>query len=394
MKLRFNLKDCFLYFIIIPFFYPKGFSEFFPLYKNFFTIWLCVSIVLIYFIYLIELIKCKKRVYNLTFLFSIYLYFFVLILITLFCRNTFSDTLQKVFAAPALCCLCSKYFTYQPYRLIRITNNVLSFLFILNLTVFSPLIWPNYFAPITNHLTFLGHVQTGAQLGLLLILLSYIEYEYFNKSKFRMNKQIFLSLSTMCFSFTSVSYMSIFLIILFFVICKMQHYDILNFNVKIYITLYLILNFILLYYIKNTATSYEIFGFSLNGRDFIWKETMNTISKSLIYGYGSHGALIKVFWSAWTGDGLGMNYTHNQILQVFLDGGIILFLPYIFLLYSSFKDVNKIYNKKNRYWFLCFILISLIIMTFESTMEYFYIFYLFCIYAYITYIEELRDIGI
>lgn len=393
-KLKINLKDCLIYFLIIPFVYPKGFSEYFHIYKTFFTIWLYISIIIICFICVVDCIKFKKKIYNFKFIGSFILYFFVMFIVTLFCRNTFTDTLQKIFVPPMLCFLCSKYFTSIPYRLIRITSNVLSFIFVLNLILFNPLFWPNYFAPITNHLTFLGHVQTGAQLGMLLILLSYIEYEYFNKCKPRFIKQIFLSMATMLFSFTSASYIAIIIMILFFVIYKFKLYDLFNFNAKTYITIYLFINFILFYYVGNDANSLQIFGFSLNGRGFIWKEAINAFYRSIIYGYGSHGILIKVFWSAWTGDGSGMNYMHNQILQVLLDGGLILFIPFLFLLYTSFNNVNKIKDKKSHYWFTCFILINLLIMTFESTMEYFYVFYVFCVYAYLPYIIEFKGANI
>ncbi len=389
-KLKINLKDCLIYFLIIPFVYPKGFSEYFHIYKTFFTIWLYISIIIIYLICIVECIKFKKKIYNYTFLGSFILYFLVLFVITLFCRNTFTDTLQKIFVPPALCFLCYKYFTSSPYRLIKITNNVLSLLFFLNLTFFNPLFCRNYFAPITNHLTFLGHVQTGAQLGMLLIILSYIEYKYFNKCRSKFIRQILLSFGTMLLSFTSASYISIILIVIFFIIYKFKLYDLLNINSIIYIIIYLLINFVMLFYIKNNVSAFEIFGFSLNGRGFIWKEAMNTISNNFIYGYGSHGVLIKVFWSAWTGDGLGMNYMHNQILQVLLDGGMILFIPFIFLLCSSFNSVNKVKDRKNRYWLTCFFLVNLLVMTFESTMEYFYIFYIFCIYAYMPYIVKLR----
>ena len=102
-------------------------------------------------------------------------------------------------------------------------------------------------------------------------------------------------------------------------------------------------------------------------------KAIESFFKSPIYGYGANGVLIKVFWSYWVGDGQGMNYMHNQILQILNDGGIILFAAFIYMLYIAMSTIDKLKGKKIRYQISTFIAIILIVMTFESIMEYFYL---------------------
>lgn len=385
MKLKRFLNDYIFYILLIPFLFPRGFIEYFSLYKSFYTVWLYFSVISIYIIGLFKLPKYIKG-RNCLFILSIFLYFVVLASITFLNRGTFSSSLQKIFATPALCLLCITGFQENRKKFIFVTNNILTVMFILNITLFNPLLWHNYFAPIGNHITFLGHVQVVCQLGILHIILAFLEHKCFKSNKIRFVFQILLSLITMLVSFTSASYLAIIILVLFFIIEKLKLYNFINFNSYVYIILYLTMNLIAFCFIGFGPSNLEIFGFSLNGRGYIWKEALKTIFKSPIIGYGSQGALIKVFWSVWVGDGLGMNYMHNQILQIFLDGGIILFIPYLILLGTSFYSINMIKDDKSRYWLKCFMLITLMVSTFESTLEYFYMFYVFCIFAYLPFI--------
>ena len=270
------------------------------------------------------------------------------------------------------------------------TNNILSIFFVLNITLFNPLIWPQYFSPMTNHIMFLGHVQVGAQLGMLGVLLAYIEYKIFDSNKKRFFSQIFFSLVTMFTSYTSAAYIAMIFLIVFWLLNKTRFYRIFTLKGQIYVWAYLVINCILFYIVYKGRLGIEFAGFSLNGRGFIWSKALESFFKSPIYGYGAHGVLIKVFWSSWIGDGQGMNYMHNQMLQVLNDGGIILLIPFIVFLFSATKRINKISDKNIRFWIASFTLIILIIMLFESTMEYFYIFYILCMLAYLPNILSIK----
>lgn len=112
---------------------------------------------------------------------------------------------------------------------------------------------------------------------------------------------------------------------------------------------------------------------SLNGRGFIWEKAIESFLKSPIWGYGVHGTLIQVFWSKWNDDGSGMNYMHNQLLQVANDGGLILLVLYVLMIYTVMDSIDKIPNKRIQKRCGGFMLAVLVVMSFESGLEYVYL---------------------
>lgn len=386
--LKANGNNFILYFLLIPFLYPKGMGVYFPEYKIFFTSWLYVSLVVIYLLIFYEVLKMKLL--STKYIYVVLMYFVIMFVLTLTIRHTFVDGLQKIFATPALCLLSGLYLKRTPVRYIVVMNNILRILFFLNITFFSPLFW-SQFAPISNHLTFLGHVQIGAQLGTVGVFFAYLEYILCNQPKRKFITQVVLSIITMLTSFTSAAYISIILLILFWILDKLKIKKIFVFKGQTYLIYYLVLNVILFMVILSGRISFEFLGFSLNGRGFIWKEALNSFFASPIYGYGVQGVLIKVFWSVWVEDGAGMNYMHNQILQVLNDGGLLLLVPYILMLYYSVKSLNQIEKHRVKFWITICTIIMLINLTFESSFEYFYAFLMFTAIAYLPLVLKNND---
>lgn len=368
-------------FLLIPFFHPRGFSEFIRLYKLFFTLWLYVAVVIGYLIAITKLgKKCWHTVDGLR---NCIIYTLTMASITILVKGNFDNGLQKIFATPALCIIIVYYLKTRPEYFIKMINNILSFVFFLNLTIFSPFIFKGYFSPNGNLITFLGHVQINAQLGMVGFLYAYLEYSLYKKEKRRFVVQLVLALLTMMMSFTSAAYVAIMLLFLFWLINKTKMKKIFTFKGIVYLCGYLLLNIGLFLYVMLVAVSVEFLGLSLNGRGFIWKEAINSFMASPVWGYGVHGIKVKVFWSAWTGDGQGLNYMHNQILQILNDGGFILFIVFLVFLYSTIRQLDNIRDKNLRFWSASAMLIILIVMIFESTMDYFYVFVLFMTLAYL-----------
>ena len=97
--------------------------------------------------------------------------------------------------------------------------------------------------------------------------------------------------------------------------------------------------------------------------------------------------MIKTFWSSWTGSGEGMNYMHNQILQVLNDGGLILLIPFLLMLYYMMQNILKVRDTHMKFWSTSYILTVLMIMVFESAMNYYYIFILLSVATLLPSIE-------
>lgn len=142
---------------------------------------------------------------------------------------------------------------------------------------------------------------------------------------------------------------------------------------KKYVTLYVVMNVLLFFVIAKLGLALNIGGLSLNGRGFIWEKAIENFLKSPIWGYGVHGTLIQVFWSKWNGDGSGMNYMHNQLLQVANDGGLILLVLYVLMIYTVMDSIDRIPNKRIQKRCVGFMLAVLVVMSFESGLEYVYL---------------------
>lgn len=381
LKLKIDLKGWFLYVILIPFLYPRGFSEYIPAYKTFFTLWLYGAMICVFMTIIFEIsnYRISLKPYNCWLI----LYFVIMILLTLLVQKSFNEGLQKMFATPALCILSAIYLRKEPKCFIRCVNNLLTVIFLLNLTIFSPIFWSQYFAPITNHITFLGHVQISTQLGIAGIFFAYLNYNLYSRSKKRLIFNIVLSVVTMISSFTSAAYISVIALTILWLIRKLKIQLKIISKTQVCVYVYFLFNLFLFWFITYKGVSLSVAGFSLNGRGHIWREALNSFLRNPVRGYGVHGVLIKVFWSAWTGDGQGMNYMHNQILQVLNDGGVILFIPYIFMIVSGIKNLNRLEKGQLRFWSMICMVITLFVMTFESAMEYFYVFLVFMAISYL-----------
>ena len=369
IKLKTTQKRLMDWLILIPFLCPKGFAEYSVSYKSFFTLWLYMAVLCIGIIILDKVVKGRVAINKCCR--SILFYYVAMIVMTLLIRKSFLDGLQKMFAAPMLAIFMYIELKNDSVDFIKSVNGILTCSFILGLTVFNPIFWPNIFSPINNHLFFWGHVQVGAQLGLMSIIFSYAEYVLFQKCAIK--KLVFrvaLAICVMLMSATSMSYLLIAALLMYILLYeKIQ----LRWNGKKFVMLYVILNVLLFYVITKLGPVLNIGKLSLNGRGFIWEKAIENFLISPLWGYGVHGTLIQVFWSKWNGDGSGMNYMHNQLLQVANDGGLILLVLYVLIIYTVMDSIDKISNKRIQKRCGGFMLAVLIVMSFESGLEYVYL---------------------
>ena len=347
----------------------KNIAEYSSFYKSFFTLWLYMAVVCIAVIVLSKVIKNRVTISKCCK--EIILYYIAMFVITLIVRMSFHDGLQKMFAAPMLVLFMYIELEINPVDFIKSVNRILMCSFILGLTAFNPMFWSSMFAPEKNHLFFWGHVQVGAQLGLMSIVFSYAEYILLKKrEKRKLFFRIALALGVMLISATSMSYMIIAVLLMYTLLYEKVQ---LKWKGKKYVTIYIFLNMALFFIITKIGPALNIGRLSLNGRGFIWEKAIESFCKSPLWGYGVYGVLIQVFWSKLTGDGSGMNYMHNQLLQVANDGGLILIILFVRIIYSVMDSIDKIPQKGIRKRCGGFMVAVLIIMSFESGLEYIYL---------------------
>lgn len=382
------------YIAILPFLFPAGFAEYFPSYKIFRVaiLGIATAIIIVREISLLALKKGKMAVS--TPLISIILYHVVLLMITISTQGSITQGLQKIFIAPALCILLDEGCRTDLKDVINVICNLLILIFALNLVVFNQWIFPRYFL-VSNHIMFIGHVQVAAEIGILGILVAYIEYNY-GIHKYKSIILIILSLMTMIYSETSGSYLGVFLIAVFLILKKIEWVK--KFICRHECALFVALTLISIIVINIQSTPiYKKYGAIIttisSGRTFVWEQGLNLFKAKPVFGYGAYGVLIKVFWSAWSDNISGFNYAHSTILQLLLDGGIVLAAIFFIMVILHIQSEDKrLRNANVKYISHVLLLVFLFIGVFESLTEHYYIFMFLSILPFLDKIDKDKKI--
>lgn len=362
-----NCKNIIFYVILFPFLFPRGFSEYLPVYKQIMTIWLCIVILGIVF-YLFSQLATRKLEVKSGF-FCVLLYFGVMFTQTLLIQGKIDEGLQKIFATPALFIFFMISFQKKGKEVIVAMANILLISNILNCTLFSPVLLQKMMGEhyITN-IMFIGHVQMSSQIGILGIALGYFIFRFGYKRRGRI--LILFSLVTMLISDAIASYLVLGLIIVAYMFFVFGKYFFAKLSPKL-----LFISGTVLQAIMIPIVIYN--GIDFNARIYVWIDALRQLAGHYVTGFGVYGVLIHTFWMEWTGD-LGMNYAHNEVLQLLLDGGIILFAFYFIMCLSMIKKYSSKVELKTQYWFNCFLMLYMLIGVSESVTEYNY-FYIFIV---------------
>lgn len=386
LRVRVSAYENFLYLILIPFLYPRGFQESFPAYKVFFTAWLYLAMVFIagMFIYRVG----RQRLRYKSCVWVMILYYAAFFAITLATQGGIDEGLQKLFAAPTFCLLCAMCLRRRADSFIRCVSNLLIFNFALNATVFHPLLWKQYF-DVDEHILFIGHVQIAAQVGVLGAFMAYLLFVSNHKGKARL--LLLLSLATMLISETAASYIAILFIGLFYLLSK--HFGDRRrviFRPGMMIGLFLLANVVLLAlpYALQSSSLGTLFALATNGRTFVWAQAMEMIKSRWLTGYGAYGVLFRTFWMELASNTAGMNYAHNELLQQMLDGGAVLLILFMVMMYAYIRNIGRVRSRRLGYWAHAMLAVEMIIMLFESVTEYYYFLVLLSFFAYLPEVER------
>ena len=181
------------------------------------------------------------------------------------------------------------------------------------------------------------------------------------------------------------------MVIICFIIYKINLKNILLLDSKIYILVGIALNILVITIsiLNNILNNNAISVLDFTGRSFIWIDAIEKIRNSLLFGYGIDGIKLSVFWNKWTAID-GFNYAHNQILQNMIDGGIILFICFWKMVITFCKNIKNISNEKIRILSNSILIIFLLIMIFESATLYSYLFIFLSIVYTLKYNSELN----
>lgn len=368
-KKRFHKKTILLFVILLPFLFPRGFSEFFPWYKNVQRYLLAFATVIIFFNFLISL--SRKRI-KLNFAINwVLVYHGVLLLITLCIQGGVTEGIQKIFFAPVFFILCMEQIKLNWKYFLNVFSTMLIMLFTLNITIFNQWMFPNFFL-VSKHITFIGHVQIISQIGILSIIIGSIMIDEKKKKSILL---ITLGVLNMLYSMTLVSYIALFFLAIGIMLIKKTKIRLFKKPIIIYwipqavsVGLIALTKALRGFYFINEIDV------SMGGRMFIWAAVLEKLKGHWLFGYGAFGVLFRVFWNDWGGNYYGSNYAHSEILQLLLDGGLVLLIVYVFMMMSCMNKMSKCKNCKEKNIAILLLGIFSVISIIESVTEYYYYF--------------------
>lgn len=361
MKCKINKERGWMYFVLIPFFPLKGIMEFSLKFKAFMTGWLWIAVFLI----VIKLFSfSRKKGFRIDRnSMNVITYFLLMFFITIYVRNGVGEGLQKMIAAPFLCLFILMNTKQKRKSLLDVLANIILFDVFINCTFLCPPIFRKISGGTTDLICSIGHVQTASQIGLIGLLLGVMLK---NKGKAGRNKMLILfSILTMIISFTFVSEV-VLLFLLFCFLLKKQLTPILK-NIKLS-NVYIIMLFLNVIIVVGVV----IFKIDFAARLGIYTVALSKIVEKPFLGYGVEGIKIIPEWMQWNKNAMGFNYAHNEILQLLLDGGIVLLIANILLVKMILNNVEKSICSQNKYLFAVILISFLVVAISESVTEYFY----------------------
>jgi len=339
MKNKCNREDALIYLILIPFLYPEGFAEYSVIYGTIFKTWLCFTVFLVVLDFLYTIInKVRYNAFiNFTMIFHAYM-----LVDTLALQGGVSEGLQKIFAAPALCYITVRFMKGRAEIFLRCVSNILIVIFALNLTIFSSYVMPSFF-PAAGKIRFLGHVQIAAQLGAIGILIGCFLISISGRYKRKGVLLCLLSTIVVLQSRTLTGYVCLAIWLLGLIVVKIIKKPLLiELNPIIYSVVLLTANLLMLVYLNNNSW---IFYTSFHGRISIWLEAAEKISTNKMFGYGVYGYELHPYWYAWSDTASYIKYAHNELLQLMLDGGIVLVILFFIVLFACLNRAGRVKNK-------------------------------------------------
>lgn len=367
-------ENIWFYLIFIPFLIPLGPENYIAWYKDFYTGWMEISTILMALSLLIlcmgGFLKIDKAILFLL------LYHIVFLLITIVEQHTITNGFQKLLSTPILILYINEKSKNNFSNIVNIIGNILLCDFVLNILVFNEYFFRGVY-DISNHNIFLGHVQTISILGVLGV---YIGYDLIRAKKHILKGKLLIlfSLSNMLYSQASTAYVAVALCIVVYLLSKSVNVraSIVKHIKLIVLCVFAISIFLLFlaYRLQNTGFYVE-YNQLFNSRPVIWNLGLLAFFKKIFLGYGAYGIQMKPYWLSWQPDAVGFNYAHNTVLQLLLDGGVVLLICFYAMISSCVDNIRYIQTNA-RFWIYSFLTILLVIGFAESITDrvYFFIF--------------------
>lgn len=367
------IKKVWLYLILIPFLIPYGPNDIIAWYKDAYTSWMELVTILMALSLVVYGINGNLKINKA--ICMLLIYHVVFLIITLVEQHSITNGFQKLLSTPILILYLSNELKQEFKNLLVVLGNIFLCNFTLNLLVFNGYFFKNLYS-VDNHIMFLGHVQIMSILGIIGIYLGYalIKNGYNVKGKIL----ILLSIGNMLYSQTSVSYFALLLLVLLYVLSNNKIISLFIVkHIKFIILLIFLISGYLLFLASNLQNTDFYIDFSriFNSRPTIWNLGLLSFYKSKLLGYGAYGVQLKPYWLDWQLGATGFNYAHNTLLQLILDGGVVLAICFYIMIDICVDNIKQL-TFQVKFWLYSFLIILLFIGLAESITDrvYFFIF--------------------
>ena len=321
------------------------------------------------------------------FMLAFALFQFAMIVITLFEIGGIGQGLKKLFVYPFACVVIDLWSKKNPGLLLKGLLYVLFFEELLN-----TILWNfNLFA---EGVYFVGIRTAFPVIGFLTVFVAFLCI-YLRIPNTRYISYISVFLVVLSILRAKVSTGIVGLIVLFFMIIFIRFKlfeKLVNFcdNKKL-IPVGILINVAVVFFGAQERFSFFITQFLgesiyMNGRTVIWSSALSYISKKPILGYGVYGVYFPVSWGS-------LNYCHTQSLQLLLDGGIVLLILFLCLIFFVGKGIDSCEDYSIRKvaticLFCCFIMMIAEVFTF-----YMWFFILITIMSNLKEYEKLKQVS-
>lgn len=230
----------------------------------------------------------------------------------------------------------------------------------------------------------MNFLDADNRISFYVLLQLFITHVYINNYPLEKNKIIKVSYAVGLLNiFLSKSGSGIIAILVFMLIMIFDKYN-LTFlkkfdwkKISVFIFFVLLFVFGKLNFIITQISSLMGKGVTLHGRTVIWKQAIDKISQSFLFGYGTgdEGALFHIGNYTW--------YAHNQYLDILIQGGITALLLFIWCLLCYSKKIYLRSSRKENNVYIAILSSFLILGLVEHfLLRNYYQFFVFILLAY------------
>lgn len=320
------------FFLIFPFIYPIGLDNI-PILKKTIIVWQILAILVMFYN---THFRIKKSIFKSWTLIYVVVFHFAMLVTTLLITGSIDEGFRKIFIYPFAFIVAYVYFKKNRDLFLAVCIRIIWIEEVINV-----IFWNN--TSLFNGY-FLGIRTYFPIFGLFVFYIAFMCQHYsINNTKFYSYTSVIMSVAFVFLESVSTGIVVYALLFLLLIMINNRKFEkVLNVcDSKKLIPIAVFLNISIVFMNAIPLLSNIISGVlgettTLTGRTYLWIKAIQEIKMSPIYGYGVYGKYIQLeYWNN------ALNYMHNELLQIMLDGGIILLFIFVMIIISLIRTIDS-----------------------------------------------------